>query len=118
MPAPSPPPSTGASVAPPVALAPAAATGASAPPVNAQRRALAQPQPAFPREALREGVNEGRVVAQLSVAADGRVTDVALLSSTPSRSFGRAAQQALRDWRYEPAAAASSIRVELQFRAD
>jgi protein TonB len=82
------------------------------------RRAIAQPSPSFPREALREGVNEGRVIANLAVAADGRVTDVTVVSTTPSRAFGRAAQQALRDWRYEAAAAPSSVQVELVFRND
>jgi TonB family protein len=80
------------------------------------RRAIAQPSPDFPREALREGINEGRVVANLAVAADGRVTDVTVISATPSRAFGRVAQQSLRDWRYEAAAEPSSVQVELVFR--
>lgn len=90
----------------------AAATAATA------RRAIAQPSPNFPRDALREGINEGRVVANLAVAADGRVTEVTVISTTPSRAFGRAAQQALRDWRYEAAATPSSVQVELVFRSE
>ncbi len=82
------------------------------------RRAIAQPAPSFPRDALREGINAGRVVANLAVAADGRVTEVTVISATPSRAFGRVAQQALRDWRYEAAAAPSSVQVELVFRSD
>jgi TonB family protein len=82
------------------------------------RRAIAQPSPSFPRDALREGISEGRVVANLAVAADGRVTDVTVLSTTPSRAFGRVAQQALRDWRYEAAATPSSVQVELVFRSE
>jgi len=105
----------------PPATALAAATppaGAAAPAPVAARRALARPAPTFPREALREGHSEGRVVADLRVAADGRVTDVEVLSSTPSRAFGRAAQLALRDWRYEPAVAPSTVQVELVFRTE
>jgi outer membrane biosynthesis protein TonB len=41
-----------------------------------------------------------------------------VISTTPSRAFGRVAQQALRDWRYEAAAAPSSVQVELVFRSE
>jgi TonB family protein len=99
-------------VTPTLAATAVTAAGAAA----ATRRAIAQPPPSFPRDALREGIDEGRVVANLAVAADGRVTDVTVVSTTPSRAFGRAAQQALRDWRYEAAAAPSSVQVELVFR--
>jgi protein TonB len=110
-----PPPATATTTPAPLKLAPAPTlTVAAASP----RRVLAQPRPAFPRDALRDGFAEGRVVADLSVAADGRVTDVVIRSSSPSRSFARAAQQALRDWRYEPAAVASTVQVELVFRAE
>jgi protein TonB len=100
---------------PPAALAAAPAAAATA---AAQRRAISRPLPPFPRDALREGITEGRVAATLSVAADGRVTDVNVLSAAPNRRFARAAQQALREWRYEPAAAASTVQVELEFRVE
>lgn len=125
------PPVAAPSVEAPVATTTVAATPTTAPVTPAAvasvtpsalatgpRRALAQPRPEFPREALREGISEGRVVANLAIAADGRVTDVAVLSATPSRAFGRAAQQALRDWRYEAATAPSSVQVELVFRIE
>ena len=72
----------------------------------------------FPLEALRDGISEGRVIADIRVAADGRVTDIAVLSAVPNRSFGRAAQQALREWRYEPGNGESTVRVELVFRTE
>ncbi len=102
---------------------PAAATAtlsvaASAPSADGRRRALAQPRPVFPVEALRDGHTEGRVIATLTVGADGAVRDVAVVSSIPTRSFGRAATNALRDWRYEAASGNSVIRVELDFRLD
>jgi TonB family protein len=101
---------------PVAASSPAAVAVPAATTAVTTRRAIAQPSPDFPREALREGINEGRVVANLAVAADGRVTDVTVISATPSRAFGRVAQQSLRDWRYEAAAEPSSVQVELVFR--
>jgi TonB family protein len=115
-------PMTGSIAAAATTQAPAAAPALAAFAVPAAatavttRRAIAQPSPNFPSEALREGINEGRVVANLAVAADGRVTEVTVISATPSRAFGRVAQQSLRDWRYEAAAAPSSVQVELVFR--
>lgn len=97
---------------PPAAVAPAAATNGPRAPL----RAIAQPRPEFPREALREGYTQGRVLASLAIAPDGRVTEVTVLSATPTRAFGRAAQQALREWRYEPPGAPSSVQVEMVFR--
>lgn len=94
------------------AVAPAASSSGPRAPL----RALAQPRPEFPREALREGYTQGRVLASLAIAADGRVTEVTVLSATPSRVFGRAAQQALREWRYEPPGTPSSVQVEMVFR--
>jgi TonB family protein len=97
----------------PAAVAPATEPAAAFP-----RRAIAKPDPEFPREALRDGINEGRVLARLAISADGHVTEVTVLSATPSRSFGRAAERALRNWHYEPAVAPSSTQVELVFRAE
>lgn len=119
------PAATAASAAPPtsavtvVAPATAAAAAPSAiAPARSAPRALAQPRPVFPREALREGYNEGRVLATLAIGADGRVTEVTINSATPSRAFGRAAQQALRDWRYESGGAPASVQVELTFKLE
>lgn len=95
-----------------------ASVAAAAPASDLRRRALAQPRPVFPIDAARDGYTEGRVIASLAVGADGTVRNVAIVSSTPSRSFGRAASTALRDWRYEPAAAGGTIQVELVFRLD
>lgn len=122
---PEPPAPIAAATAPAVASAasatPAAATAtlsvaASVPSADGRRRALAQPRPVFPVEALRDGHTEGRVIATLTVGADGAVREVAVVSSIPTRSFGRAATNALRDWRYETAPGTSVIRVELDFR--
>jgi TonB family protein len=102
----------------PVAAPPPLVVATAAAPTPARRRALEQPRPEFPREAVIEGVTEGRVLATLQVAADGRVTDVTIVSATPSRVFVRSAQRALRSWRYEAAPQASTVQVELVFRTE
>lgn len=107
---------TAAAAASPAPQLAAVAPAASGNGPRAPLRALAQPRPEFPREALREGYTQGRVLASLAIAADGRVTEVTVLSATPSRVFGRAAQQALREWRYEPPGTPSSVQVEMVFR--
>lgn len=112
-----PAPAAAAPAVAPALAAVAAPTSSAAQPRSAPR-AIAQPRPVFPREALREGYNEGRVLATLAIGADGRVTEVTINSATPSRAFGRAAQQALRDWRYEPAGAPASVQVELTFKLE
>jgi TonB family protein len=100
------------------AFIPSLSVASSLPPPDGQRRALAQPRPVFPVAAIREGHTEGRVVAALTVGPDGTVSQVSIVSSAPSRSFGRAATTALRDWRYEAAPGTSAIQVELVFRLD
>jgi TonB family protein len=102
----------------PVVVPSTLSVASSQPPAGGQRRALAQPRPAFPVAAIRDGHTEGRVIAALTVGADGTVSQVSIVSSTPTRSFGRAAATALRDWRYEAAPGTSAIQVELVFRAD
>jgi TonB family protein len=102
----------------PVVVPSTLSVASSLPSPGGQRRALAQPRPVFPVAAIRDGHTEGRVIATLTVGADGTVSQVSIVSSTPTRNFGRAATTALRDWRYEAAPGTSAIQVELVFRAD
>jgi TonB family protein len=109
-------PATNAATAPgPLALASPAAASRAAPP---QLKAIARPDPVFPREALRDGVASGRVVAQLSVAPDGRVTDVRIVESVPAKVFDLAARRALQSWRFEPIREPVTAQVELLFRSE
>lgn len=100
---------------------PVAATAAPAPVTVAPSvvvhtpQPLARPQPAFPAEALREGIGRGRVVARLQVRADGQVAEVAILQAVPRRVFDRAVIAAARQWRYAPAAQPAQIDVEFVF---
>jgi len=65
-------------------------------------RLLEHGQPEYPDIARRAGV-EGTVTLHLVVGRDGKVEDVQVFRSTPRLIFDRAASEAVREWRYEPA---------------
>lgn len=78
------------------------------------------PIPSYPRSALRSG-SEGSVVVSIAVGADGVPTDVQVVERSGNRELDRAAMQAARDWRFEPAirngkAVAASVRLPVDFR--
>ncbi|HSE13673.1 MAG TPA: M56 family metallopeptidase, partial [Rudaea sp.] len=78
----------------PAAAATVAKAAAATPPVALQRV-----QPDYPvREKIR-GVT-GRVELQFGIAADGSVTDVRVVQSTPERVFDHSAVAALKQWRF------------------
>ena len=116
-PAPAPVPSASALQVAAAAPAPPPA-GPVDPPAPVVLRPLSRPQPSFPVQALHEGVSKGSVVARLSIGTDGRVTDVAIVSSNPPRLFDRATQRALSEWRFEPISRPTTAQIELAFRAD
>ena len=58
--------------------------------------------PAYPALALRRGL-AGRVVCLLTVAADGRVTEVSIEHSSGHALLDEAAREALSRWRFRPA---------------
>jgi len=71
--------------------------------------------PVYPREALREGIEAGRVVARVTVDAQGNVTDVDIVRSEPARVFDRAAKTALAGWKFRPPGERHQGEVELNF---
>ncbi len=62
--------------------------------------AVSSPQPAYPREALRDGVS-GEVTVAFTVNADGSVSGASVVSSNPHHVFDGAALDAIRKWRFE-----------------
>lgn len=67
-------------------------------------------QPVYPQAALRRGI-EGQVVLEFSLAPDGGVRDLQLVSATPAGVFDQAAIDAMRGWQYAlPEATADSRR--------
>lgn len=81
--------------------------------------AVIRPPPRYPQEALRRNVG-GLVRVQVMVAADGSVDRLELAESSGDRFLDRAALEAVRRWRFQPAvrdgqAVAASVIVPLEF---
>ena len=86
-----------APVAAPTAPAPAPAAVANRDPTP-----MRSPAPRYPREAQRRG-ESGTVVLRVHVGADGEPEGIDLVEGSGSRSLDRAAVDAVRRWRFEPA---------------
>lgn len=97
-----------AAAAPPAATPAAAITSAvdltyyTARDLDVQPRALREIVPEYPADADRQRVS-GKVRLQLKLEADGRVSDIEVVSATPARWFEASAVQAFRDARFAPA---------------
>jgi periplasmic protein TonB len=77
---------------------------------------LARAKPAYPRAALRRGL-EGSVLLEFSVDPDGNVVAPRVIESRPRGVFDEAALEALSKWKYEALGAeTSAIKVRLTFR--
>lgn len=91
-----------------------------APPVVMEMKLLRSVQPEYPSEARRRGI-EGAVELQFTVGSNGRVSDVAVVSSTPPGVFDAEATAAVKRWRYDarredgvPVAAPTNVRLEFK----
>jgi protein TonB len=109
------PPASAPLPAAPERVVAAARTEAAAPAVAAPLRIAYRNVPVFPGEAIRAGIRSGRVVARLTIDADGRVTGTQVLSATPPGYFERESRRALATWRYDPPGQATTTDVELVF---
>lgn len=63
---------------------------------------VVNPPPAYPALARRRGI-EGHALVEVVVRADGTCAEPRLLEWSGSRSFGDAAIEAVRSWKYTPA---------------
>ena len=87
--------------------------------VDVHPRALRTIEPDYPAEADRRKLS-GTVRLQLKVEADGRVSDVEVVNSTPTGAFDESAIQAFRTARFEPAQKAGRpvralVMIEVQY---
>lgn len=92
-----PPPAPPAPVAPIAPTAPAATVRGSDTPVP-----LSQPAPRYPPEVLRRNAG-GTVRVRVTVAIDGGVDRLEVAESSGNRHLDRAAMEAVRRWRFQPA---------------
>lgn len=80
------------------------------------------PKPEYPAQARRRGI-EGRVVLQVVVAVTGQVERVTVADSSGSKLLDRAAYQAVKRWRFQPAkrfgiATEDTITLPITFRLE
>ncbi len=68
--------------------------------------------PVYPEIAKRMRI-EGEVRLEVTVDAEGKVTDVKTVSG--NRVLGTAAEDAVRKWRFEPGSGVSTVNVALTF---
>ena len=102
----------------------AAAKPAKPKPTVADRdpRPVAQAQPEYPAAAFRAG-EEGTVIVRADVDANGNATNVEIAKRSGSRDLDRAARDAVRKWRFEPAmkngkAVAATVQVPVEFKLE
>jgi protein TonB len=89
-----------------------------APPKPSVRRGVSPIEvikPQYPREAIRAGVQSGKVVALLSVDEKGNVTDVRIKSAEPPRIFDREVLRTLMLWKFVPDGDKYVAEVEVNF---
>jgi protein TonB len=98
-----------AAVAPPPAAAPAPVASAGTP------VGVRTPQPAYPREAIRAGIT-GEVTVEISIAANGSVTDVRVIRAQPRGEFERGVVNTVRGWQFEPMDAPATLTRTFTFR--
>lgn len=80
------------------------------------------PSPQYPADALRRG-ESGTVMVRVEVDTSGMPAGVALVKRSGSRDLDRAAMEAVREWRFQPAqrngkAIASSLVIPIDFKAE
>jgi len=78
---------------------------------------LAQPKPRYPERAL-NAEKEGLVRLRITIAPDGSVSDVVVVSAEPRGWFENAARDAVMRWRYHPSGGTISTEVEIEFKLD
>lgn len=100
----------------PVAQAPNAPLKTTAP------QAISQPQPAYPRALLNAGIG-GRVVIRATVGSNGAVIDTSIAEPSGEIQLDRAANLAVRRWRFAPAVqngrpVVGSVLIPFDFKPD
>ena len=73
--------------------------------------------PAFPREAVAQGLASGNVKARITVDARGRVASVDILE-TSHRAFERTVRETLAGWQFEAGASGRTTTVDVAFKRD
>lgn len=96
------------------------ASAERAPRSQGPRLMTGNPSPQYPAAALRAGIG-GTVMVRAELDASGQPVDVDVVRRSGNRDLDRAAVQAVRKWRFEPAlrngkAVASTVQVPVDFK--
>lgn len=94
--------------------APAATTPTRPAPSSNALVAISTPQPAYPAEALRNGIT-GNVEVEFVVNRDGSVSDVRVIKSSPRGTFDRGVQTTVRKWQFQPIDETRTVRRNFNF---
>ena len=97
-PAITPPPAPYVIAPPPVVEAPPAPP--AKPAIRKGITPVKREDPVYPRQAIRLGIDKGKVVARLNIDEKGNVTNVTIVSADPPRHFDRAVIDALMEWKF------------------
>jgi TonB family protein len=76
---------------------------------------VSREQPEFPREAMRAGIESGSVRVKLTIAANGDVSNVAILAANPPRVFDRSVKASLARWKFNPGSEGRGYETEVAF---
>ena len=71
--------------------------------------------PSYPREAIRAGVQKGRVVARLRIDEKGNVTDVEIIAAESAARVRPRGARALSDWKFKAEGEKYVGEVEINF---
>ncbi len=103
----------------PVVIAPPAPPVVEAPPPKpAVRRGITpifRVEPVYPREAIKDNIAGGKVVARLQVDEKGHVTNVTIVEANPRRVFDREVIRALSQWKFKPEGDRYIAEIEITF---
>jgi protein TonB len=105
----------------PHVIAPPPPPVVAAPPKPAIRKgitALSRVDPEYPKEAVKKGIEHGKVVAHVYVDEKGNVTEVKIISADPPRVFDRAVITALSQWKFQGEGEKFIGEIEINFRLE
>jgi protein TonB len=72
--------------------------------------------PIYPRQAIRAGIERGRVVARVNIDENGNVTEVTIISADPPRVFDQEVITALKGWKFKAEGEKYVGEVEVNFK--
>jgi len=84
--------------------------------VRKEYKASHRVNPTYPRQAIQQGIANGRVIAHVVVAPNGAVTEVRIISATPPRVFDREVIRALSQWKFNPEPVGFIGEYEIEFK--